>query len=173
MTASIFKNVTNSSVVVQWDTVDDAHDTNYTVTWVIANESNVTQGSTEQTSYTITGLTLNTVYNINVTSSNKCGQGEVFTTNVSLSADTSSIGTGISPTITARTATTKQTITTMPTTNPTSIPTGEGSSTTKSLLASVTRPTSTPVVVVVTATSGSVVFPTSTTHFISSKFVYT
>lgn len=172
MTARIFKNVTNSSVVVQWDTVDDAHDTNYTVTWAIANESNVTQGSTEQTLYTITGLTLNTVYNINVTSSNKCGQGEVFTTNFSLSADTSSIGTGISPIITARTATTKQIITTMPTANPTSIPIGEGSST-KSLLASVTHPTSTPVVVAVTTTSNSVVFPTPTTYFISSKFVYT
>ena len=173
MTARIFKNVTNSSVVVQWDTVDDAHDTNYTVTWAIANESNVTQGSTEQTIYTITGLTLNTVYNINVTSSNKCGQGEVFTTNVSLAADTSSIGTGIGPIITARTATTKQIITTMPTANPTSIPIGEGSSTTKSLLASVTHPTSTPVVVAVTTTSNSVVFPTPTTYFISSKFVYT
>ena len=174
MTARIFKNVTYSSVVVQWDTIDDAHDTNYTVTWAIANESNVTQGNTEQTSYTITGLTLNTVYNINVTSSNKCGQGEVFTTNVSLSVDTSSISTGISPTITAATATTKHIITTMPTTDPTSVPTGEGSSIARSSFVSVTHPTSTPVVVVaVTATSSSVVFPTPTTYFISSKFVYT
>ena len=100
MTVNITKNITNSSVVVQWDTVDDVQDTNYTVTWAIANESNVTLVNTEQTSYTLTGLTLNTVYNINVTVTNKCGQSDEFRTSVSLSEGKTSINSGISPTIT-------------------------------------------------------------------------
>ena len=150
---NIIKNITNSSVVVQWDTVDDVQDTNYTVTWTIANESDVTQENTEQTSYTLTGLTLNTVYNINVTATNKCGQGEEFRTSVLFSEVTSS---GISPTI----ITVNSTLTVVPTTIPTSV-----TNIAESSFATVTPPTASTTVVHVTATSDSFVFPTPTTDF--------
>ena len=150
---NIIKNITNSSVVVQWDTVDDVQDTNYTVTWTIANESDVTQVNTEQTSYTLTGLTLNTVYNINVTATNKCGQGEEFRTSVLFSEVTSS---GISPTI----ITVNSTLTVVPTTIPTSV-----TNIAESSFATVTPPTASTTVVHVTATSDSFVFPTPTTDF--------
>ena len=86
---NIVKNTKNSSVVVQWDVVDDSIDTTYVVTWTSE------RGHTEQSpglvnfrSYTITGLTLDTVYNITVTANSKCGTGPEYNTSVSLSANT-------------------------------------------------------------------------------------
>ena len=137
LTVNITKNITNSSVVVQWDTVDDVQDTNYTVTWAIANESNVTLVNTEQTSYTLTGLTLNTVYNINVTATNKCGQGDEVGTSVSLSEDTTSSNSGISPYVT----TVNRIFTVVFTIIPTSVIDIDGSSTAKSSFTMVTPPT--------------------------------
>ena len=90
LTASVTSNITNLSTVVQWDVVDDSFTTtNYTVTWAIENYTvtwaieNTPIGSatlTEQSSYTITGLTLDTVYTITVTAVNECGQGPEYMT---------------------------------------------------------------------------------------------
>ena len=165
-----YKKITNSSVVVQWDTVDDVQDTNYTVTWAMANESNVTLINTEQTSYALTGLTLNTVYNINVIATNKCGQSDEFNTRVSLSESTTRISSTITTIV-------NHTFTIAPTVIPTSVTSVESSSTAKSSFAMVTPPTaSTAVVIPVTATSDSVL-PTPTTYGCISQtlssYVYT
>ena len=99
------KNVTNLSVVVQWDEVEDyLLTTTYTVTWTSERDYNLQSVTLmKQTSYTITGLTLDTVYTITVTAANTCGAGPEFTTDISLSADTTSTTSSISPTVTANT----------------------------------------------------------------------
>ena len=99
LTVNIMKNTESSSVVVQWDEVDDSLTTTYIVTWAserdhIANPVTLI----EQSSYTITGLTLDTVYTITVTAANRCGQGPEYRTSVSFSTDTFS---RINPTFTA------------------------------------------------------------------------
>ena len=103
LTVNIMKNIESSSIVVQWDVVDDFLHTYYTVTWT--SESDGIQVATliEQTSYTITGLTLDTVYTITVTAANDCGQGPEFRASVSFSTDTTSTTSSISPTVTAST----------------------------------------------------------------------
>ena len=77
------RNKGDLSVVVQWNKVDNFLPTTYIVTWTDA--TNFTQSHTliEQSSYTITELTLDTVYNITVNSTNKCGTGPEYRTNVS------------------------------------------------------------------------------------------
>ena len=65
LAVNIAKNIESSSIVVQWD-VNDSLITTYTVTWT---ETRVEDGLqvvtlTEQTSYAIIGLTLDTVYTI-------------------------------------------------------------------------------------------------------------
>ena len=84
----------NSSIVIHWDEVDDSLPTTYTVTWT-NDRDHITYGATliEQSSYTITGLTLDTVYTITVTASNKCGTGPEYSTSVSLTTDTTSSNT--------------------------------------------------------------------------------
>ena len=84
---STTKNI-GSSVVVQWDAVDDSLITTYTVTWTRDGDSLQVVTLTEQTSYTITGLTLDTVYTITVTAANMCGSGPEFSTTVSFLAGT-------------------------------------------------------------------------------------
>ena len=106
------KNITNSSIVVQWDAVDDSLHTTYTVHW--SDEEDDVATVEEQTSYTITGLILDTVYTIRVGAANMCGGGPEFRTRVVLSTDATS--TTISPTNTA--STTSMTITSTP--NPSS-----------------------------------------------------
>ena len=61
----------------------------YTVTWT--DDRDLHEGDTvdEQTSYTITGLTIDTVYTITVTAANMCGNGPEFKASVSFP-----IGTG-------------------------------------------------------------------------------
>ena len=97
------KNIENSSIVVQWDAVDDFLTTTYIVTWTSERELSNIQSATlrEQTSYTITGLTLDTVYTITVTAANICGAGPEFVTSISLSTNTTSTTSSISPTVTA------------------------------------------------------------------------
>ena len=81
------KNTESSSIVVQWDEVDDSLTTTYIVTWT-SERDHITHPVTliEQSSYTITGLTLDTVYTITVTAANKCGLGPEYRTSVSLTA---------------------------------------------------------------------------------------
>ena len=86
---NITKDIENLSLVVQWDGVEDFIDTTYTVLW--SSETNPIRRVvtlTEQTSYIIiTGLTLDTVYNIYVSASNMCGQGPEYITSVLLATD--------------------------------------------------------------------------------------
>ena len=111
---NIIKNTTNSSIVVQWDDVDDSLTTTYIVTWTSERDLKSVQVKAliEQSSYTITGLTLDTVYAITVTANNKCGQGPQYTTIVSLTTDSTFSSTS---TITASIAVMNPSITT---TNP-------------------------------------------------------
>ena len=80
-------NATDSSIVVKWDIEDDSLPTSYTVTWT-SNGTISSHTLMEQSSYTITGLTLDTVYTITVTAANRCGQGPEYRTSVSLIAGT-------------------------------------------------------------------------------------
>ena len=82
-TIGIIENATDLSTIVQWDEVDDSLPTNYTVTWtndVTTPVKSITL--IEQSSYTITGLILDTVYNISVFAANECDQGPAFMTSV-------------------------------------------------------------------------------------------
>ena len=90
LTVNITKHTESSSIVVQLDEVDDSLPTLYTVTWTSERDLNNVQVKTveEQSSYTITGLTLDTVYTITVTARNRCGQGPEYSTSVSLTTDT-------------------------------------------------------------------------------------
>ena len=105
LTVNIIKNMTNSSIVVQWDAMDDFLYTTYTVTWTDDRDlRGVDTVDEPETSYTITGLTLDTVYTINVYTGNRCGDGPEFSTSVSLSTDTTSTTSTISLTVTASAA---------------------------------------------------------------------
>ena len=88
LTVSITENITELSVLVQWGEVDDSLPTTYVVTWT-SDGTNSTQSHTliEQSSYTITGLTLDAVYTITVTATNRCGTGPEYRTSVSLPID--------------------------------------------------------------------------------------
>ena len=80
-------NTENSSITVQWDEVDDSLTTTYAVTWTSERDHILHHVTlTEQSSYTITGLTLDTVYTITVTASNKNDQGPEYSTSVLLTA---------------------------------------------------------------------------------------
>ena len=104
LTVNITKNIENSSIIVQWDVVDDYLTTSYTVVWTSERDHNLQVVTlTEQSSYTITGLTFDTIYTIFVIAANRCGTGPEFTTSISLSADTTSTTSSISPTVTTST----------------------------------------------------------------------
>ena len=91
LTVNIMKSTESSSVFVQWDKVNDSLTTAYIVTWT-SERDHITHHVilTEQSLYTITGLTLDIVYTITVTAANRCGQGPEYKTSVSLTADTTS-----------------------------------------------------------------------------------
>ena len=93
---NILKNTEGLSIVVQWDEVDDSFPTAYIVTWT-SERDNILHPFVliEQSSYTITGLTLDTVYAITVTAANICGDGPEYRTSVSLTTDASSTITNI------------------------------------------------------------------------------
>ena len=80
---NITRNITNSSIIAQWDAVDDYLTTTYTITWTSERDGVQVATLIEQTSYTITGLTLDTVYTITVNAANRCGQGPEFRTSIS------------------------------------------------------------------------------------------
>ena len=59
------KNIESLSIVVQWDVQDDFLSTTYTVLWISERDHNLQVATLkEQSSYTITGLTLDTVYTV-------------------------------------------------------------------------------------------------------------
>ena len=104
LTVNIMKNIRSSSIVVRWDvvtTVDNFLPTTYTVALTDGRHFSEVATLTEQTSYTITGLTLDTVYTITVTAANRCGQGQEFSASVSFSNDVTSTTSTISPTVIA------------------------------------------------------------------------
>ena len=70
ITVNIMRNTESLSIVVQWDAMDDFLHTTYTVTWTDDRDLHGGDTVDEQTSYTITGLTLNTVYIIVVSATN-------------------------------------------------------------------------------------------------------
>ena len=76
----------NLSIVVQWDELDDSLTTTYIVTWT-SEKNHIVKVTNliEQSSYTITGLTLDTVYTITVNASNECGTGPEYRSSVSFS----------------------------------------------------------------------------------------
>ena len=85
---NIIKDIESSSIVVQWDAVDESFITTYILTWSRAGGSLQVATLTEQTSYTITGLILDTVYTITVTAANRCGLGPEFRTSIQISTGT-------------------------------------------------------------------------------------
>ena len=85
------KNIEDLSIVVQWDAVDDFVHTTYSVVWTDGGNFFDSYPVEEDTSYTITGLTLDTVYTITVTPSNTCGDGPEGKTRVSFPTGTTFI----------------------------------------------------------------------------------
>ena len=89
------KNTESLSIIVQWDKVDNSLITTYIVTWTNERDHMISHFTLEeQSSYMITGLTLDTVYTITVTASNKCGTGPEYSTSVlftNTSSNTSTI----------------------------------------------------------------------------------
>ena len=88
LSVNIMKNIESSSIVVQWDAAYPSLATNYTVTWTSETDPTLSVATTEQTSYIITGLILDTVYTITVTAANRCGQGPEFSTSISFPTGT-------------------------------------------------------------------------------------
>ena len=88
LTVNVTKNNESLSSRVQWDAVYDSLATNYTVTCTSGIDHTQVATLTEQTSYTITGLTLDTVYTITVTAANMCGRGPDFNTSISFPTGT-------------------------------------------------------------------------------------
>ena len=89
LTVNITKYTESSLIVIQWDEVDDSLITTYIVTWTSKRDHIVhLAGLIEQSSYTITNLTLDTVYTITVTAANRCGTGPEYNTSVSLTTFT-------------------------------------------------------------------------------------
>ena len=80
-------NTESSSIAVQWDEVDDSLHTTYTIIWISERDHIAHPAAIEeQSSYTITGLTLDTVYSITVTAANRCGSGPEYSSSVSITA---------------------------------------------------------------------------------------
>ena len=100
---NIMTNIESSSIVVQWNEVEDSRITSYLITWYSSSVQLVTKRlSSDQASYAITGLTLNTVYTIHAFAQNNCGSGPKFTTSIILSTTTTSTS-SISPIVTTST----------------------------------------------------------------------
>ena len=90
LTVNIIKNTESLSIDMQWDVVDDFLFTTYTIFWTYGRDLFDVATVDEQTSYTITGLTLDTVYTITVTAANMCGQSPEVRTSISFPTGTTS-----------------------------------------------------------------------------------
>ena len=93
------KDIENSSIIVhaQWNAMDDFLPTSYAVNWNSGtDQAQAAAVHVDKQTYTITGLTVDTVYTITVTATT-CGQESKFSTTISLYTSTSS------PTFTANT----------------------------------------------------------------------
>ena len=88
LTVNVTKNNESLSSVVQWDAVDGSLATNYIVTWTSETDPTQSVTTTMETSYTITGLTLDTVYTITVAAVNMCGSGPAFSTSIAFHTGT-------------------------------------------------------------------------------------
>ena len=110
---NIAKKTESLSIVVQWDEVDDFFHTTYTVTWTSERDNILNPDKVEeQSSYTITGLTLDTVYTITVTAANRCGTGPEYVSSVLLATDiTSSTSTNTMAVMSAASSSTSTAIT--------------------------------------------------------------
>ena len=97
---NIIKNIERSLIVLQWDTVNNPLVIVYTIIWSSERDGLQVATLTEQSSYTITGLTLDTVYTITVNVANTCGSAPEFSTSISFSMDTTYTSSRISPTVT-------------------------------------------------------------------------
>ena len=150
---NIIKITPNLSIVVQWDAVDDFLHTTYTIALTDDRDFHGVVSLEEQTPYTITGLTLDTVYTINVAAANTCGGGPEYTATVTFSTATTS--TTISPTLTASTNT-------VPTVNPSSTTTTTAVTSSSSInTATITTLHATTVTTVI---NSSIVIPTAITY---------
>ena len=83
---SVMKNFEFSLIVVRWDEVVNV--SNYTVTWTSDGTFLSSETLIQQSSFTLNGLTLDTVYNISVVASNSHCTGPEFITSVLFSAGT-------------------------------------------------------------------------------------
>ena len=72
----IIGNNTSESFVVQWDEVIDIFSINYIVRWS-GEDGSSGMDTVDRLSYTVTGLTPDTSYNITVAGNNTCGVGPV------------------------------------------------------------------------------------------------
>ena len=69
--------ITNESLVIQWDAVIDLFTVTYIVRWYRGDEE-IGMASVDEPSYTVTGLTANTFYGVTVVAINTCcGAGSV------------------------------------------------------------------------------------------------
>ena len=155
--------------------MDDSLPTTYTVTWTI-NGTNSIQSHTliEQSSYTITGLTLDTAYTITVTASNRCGTGPEYKTSFSFPTDitftTSSISTaGINPVTTTSTENPSATITTTTTTTTDTTTALTTAATTPTNVVAITGDSSVVITTAIsviksTTTPSAIIMPTSTSE---------
>ena len=84
MNVNIIKNTESSSIVLYWDEVNDFVHTTYTIVWGGGNQTSIVEDPV--TSYTITGLTLDTVYTITIYPANECGSGPEYTTSITFPA---------------------------------------------------------------------------------------
>ena len=75
----------NVSAIVQWDAVEDSLLTEYTVNWTSITIPMQSATVTDQSSYTITGLTLDTVYTVIVSATDKCGTSPESTASITIS----------------------------------------------------------------------------------------
>ena len=166
LTVNITKNIESVSVIIQWDAVDDFLPTAYTIFWEDRNDQFDTveeQTSYDRlTSYTITGLILDTVYTITVTAANRCGSGPEFRTSVILSTDTTSTTSTISPIVTASTNPMSTLTTTNPSSTTTIADTGSTTATTATTTTATIAATTTTTTTATTATTARLSAVTTT-----------